>query len=183
MMEALQRYVRAAFFWMWVCIGLLLAYSSYSSFGAGFGALFFGIAFLYFGLKRLKNAKPNTKNVGHKRVAVSVFSVVICVVGMHGFQAFVRDHEASFSPLIAALERHRDVTGEYPDEIGELVPEFVASLPECPVTADRTGDRYYFKRKQGHRLAGTYIIQCPVGALFFPALGIYESDAREWLYD
>ena len=162
---------------------MLLAYSSYSSFGAGFGALFFGIAFLYFGLKRLKNAKPNTKNVGHKRVAVSVFSVVICVVGMHGFQAFVRDHEASFSPLIAALERHRDVTGEYPDEIGELVPEFVASLPECPVTADRTGDRYYFKRKQGHRLAGTYIIQCPVGALFFPALGIYESDAREWLYD
>ena len=137
----------------------------------------------FFGLKRLKNAKPNTKNIGLKRVAVSAFSVGICVAGMHGYISFAQEHETNFAPLIAAMERHRDVTGEYPDEIGELVPEFVASLPECPVTADWTGDHYYFKRKQGHRLAGTYIIQCTVGVFFFPVLGIYESDAREWVYD
>ena len=182
-MEALQRYVRDAFFWMWVCIGTLLAYSSYGVFAAGLGALCFGVAFLYFGLKRIRAARLDGNGTARKRIAVIVFSVSVCVAGMHGYMTFVQEHETNFSPLIAALERYRTVTGEYPDEIDELVPKFLTDLPECPVTAGRSNDLYYFKRKQGQRLAGTYIIQCPVGAFVFPVLGIYESDVRGWVYD
>jgi len=41
-MQALGRYLRAALFWFWICVGILLAFTSYNSYGSGFGAAMFG---------------------------------------------------------------------------------------------------------------------------------------------
>ena len=47
MMEALDRYLRAGFFWFWICVGVLLAFNSYDSYGSGLGAAMFGSSFLF----------------------------------------------------------------------------------------------------------------------------------------
>ena len=107
---------------------------------------------------------------------------MITVVGGHGSGSFIQEHETNFAPLLAALEQYRKTTGQYPDELGELVPEYLATLPECPVSGGWAGTDYYYKRKEGHRLEGTYLIQCAVGAFLFPHRGLYESDDEEWWY-
>ena len=79
MMEALDRYLRAGFFWFWIGVGILLAFNSYDGYGTGMGALFFGIAFLFYGLRRLKNRKSGAGNVRLQRIAVSIYSVGVFV--------------------------------------------------------------------------------------------------------
>ena len=102
--------------------------------------------------------------------------------GGSGSGSFIQEHETNFAPLLAALEQYRNTIGQYPDELAELVPEFVASLPECPVSAGWAGDDDYYKRKKGERRGGTYLIQCVVGVFLFPQRGLYESEDAEWWY-
>jgi len=179
MREAPTRYVRIATFGVWLGVGAFLALSSAGSYLAGLGALFFSVAFLYFGLRRLGNVEGPAAGVRLERVAVILCSVGIAVVGIRGAFGFIHEHEQNFAGFIAALERYKEVTGEYPDEPGDLVPEFVATLPECPGATEPTGGSYYFKRVGGYGPQGTYIIQCPIEAF---VLGIYESDVRQWVY-
>jgi len=181
MMEALDRGLRAAFFWFWICVGVLLAYESFGSFGSGLGAIYIGFFFLFYGLRRLFR-KLKAASVQRQDVAVVTYAVGLFVVGMTGLGSFTEEHETNFAPLLAALEQYRDTTGQYPDELPELLPEYVASLPECPVTGGWAGNSYYYKRKKGDRSEGTYIIQCAVGAFVFPQWAMIESDYDAWLY-
>ena len=190
MLEALDRYLRAGFFWFWICVGILLAFNSYDGYGTGMGALFFGIAFLFYGLRRLKNRKSGAVNVRFQRIAITIYSVGVFVVGIHGSQSFIQEHEANFAPLLFALEQYRNTTGQYPDELAELMPDYVTSLPECPVSGGWAGDSPHYskrtkgeyKRKKGQPREGTYIIQCVIGVFLFPQRGLYESEEADWWY-
>ena len=181
MMEVLERCLRAGFLWFLICMGLLMAFNSYDSYGNGLGAIMLGSCFIFYSLGRLYKAS-RALNVQLQDFAIVVLAFLITVVGGNGSGSFIQEHETNFAPLLAALEQYRNTTGQYPDELAELLPDYVASLPECPVSGGWAGDSYYYKRKQGHRLGGTYLIQCVVGVLLFPQRGLYESDDAEWWY-
>jgi hypothetical protein len=181
MWETLDRYLRAAFFWFWICVGVLLAYNSFGSYGSGLGALYIGIFFFIYGVRRLFR-KFRAAKVHRQDVAVVTYAVALFVVGMIGLGSFTDKHETNFAPLLAALEQYKNTTGQYPDELPELLPEYITNLPECPVTGGWAGDSYYYKRKKGQRSEGTFIIQCAVGAFVFPQLAMIESGDEAWLY-
>ena len=181
MLEALERYLRAGFFWFWICVGILLTFNSYDSYGSGLGALMFGCLFFVYALRTLYR-KFKASKVHFRDFAVVIFAIVVTVVGGLGSGSITQEHETNFAPLLAALEQYRTTSGQYPDELAELVPGFVASLPECPVSGGWAGDDYYYKRKKGEYLEGTYIIQCVIGVFLFPQRGLYESEDAEWWY-
>ncbi len=181
MMETLDRYLSAGFFWLLICLGLLMAFNSYDSYGNGLGAMMLGSCFIFYSLRRLYKASRASK-VQLQDYAIVVLAFLMTGVGVHGSGSFIQEHEAKFAPLLAALEQYRNTTGQYPDELAELLPGYVTSLPECPVSGGWAGDSYYYKRKKGHRFEGTYLIQCVVGAFLFPQRGLYESDDAEWWY-
>ena len=84
-----------------------------------------------------------------------------------------------FAPLLDALEKHRRDKNEYPKTLRELVPGYLASLPNCPYKEKWSlwkPEEYYFRRDDG-----TFIIQCTVGVFLFPTVATYESDGKYWL--
>ncbi len=178
MMEALDRYLRAGFFWFWICVGVLLAFNSYDSYGSGLGAAMFGSSFLFYGLWRLYS-KFKAAKVHLQDFAVVIYAVSVIAVGGSGSGSFIQEHETNFAPLLAALEQNRNTIGQYPDEPAELVPEFVASLHDCPVSGGWAGDDDYYKRKKSERWEGTYLIQCVVGVFLCPQRGLCESEDAE----
>ncbi len=177
----LDRYLRVAFFWFWFCVGILLAIYSYAGYGTGMAASMLGGVFFIYAVRRLYRASKAAK-VQIPDLAFVVYAVLVLGVGIHGTASFTQEHETNFAPLLAALEQYRDTTGQYPDELDELVPEYVASLPQCPVTSGWAEDGYYYKRKKGHRLQGTYIVTCVVGLFVFPQYAVYESEIASWMY-
>ena len=149
MMEALRRYLRAAEWWFWICVGILLAYNSYDSYGSGLSVLVFGSFLLFFALLRFYRAFRASK-VHRQDIAVAICAVLVVVVGVLGRGSFTQKHETNFAPLLAALEQYRNTTGQYPDELAELMPDYVTSLPECPVSGGWAGDSpHYSKRTKG----------------------------------
>ena len=181
MMATLGGYLRAAFFWFWVCVGILLAIYSYDGYGTGMAAFMLGSVFFIYAARRLYRAF-RARKVHVQDFAFVIYAVVVFVIGVFGSSSFIQAHETNFAPLLAALEQYRDATGEYPDEVTELVPEYVASLPKCPVTGSWAPELSYHKRKQGHRLQGTYLVQCVVGVFVFPQYALYESADASWIY-
>ncbi len=178
----LDRYLRIAFFWFWVGVGILLAIYSYDGFGTGIAAFMLGFVFVIYAVRRLYRAF-RAKKVHLQDFAFVVYAVALFGVGIHGSSSFIEKHETNFAPLFAALEQYRDTTGEYPDEVAELVPEYVASLPECPVVSGGWARGLsYYKRPPGHRLQGTYLVQCVVGVFVFPQYALYESKDAAWMY-
>ena len=181
-LETLDRYLRVAFFWFWFCVGILLAIYSYAGYGTGMAAFMLGSVFFIYAVRRLYRASKAAK-VQIPDLAFVVYAVLVLGVAIHGTGSFTQEHETNFAPLLAALEQYRDTTGQYPDELDELVPEYVASLPQCPVTGGWSGNgSYYHKRKKGHRLQGTYIVTCVVGVFVFPQYAMYESAHASWMY-
>ena len=177
----LDRYLRVAFFWFWVSVGILLAIYSYDGYGTGIAAFMLGSVFFIYAVRRLNRAFKASK-VRLPDFAFVIYAVVVFVVGVHGSSTFIQAHETNFAPLLAALEQYRDATGEYPDEVADLVPEYVTSLPKCPVSGSWAPELSYHKRQQGHRLQGTYLVQCVVGVFVFPQYALYESKDAAWMY-
>jgi hypothetical protein len=180
-LDTLDRYLRVAFFWFWVGAGILSAYNSFDGYGSGLGALMLGFVFFIYAVRRLSRALKASK-VRLPDFAFVVYAVLVFGVGIHGSSSFIQAHETNFAPLLAALEQYRSTTGEYPDEVAELVPEYVASLPKCPVSGGWAPELSYHKRQPGHRLQGTYLVQCVVGAFVFPQYALYESADAAWMY-
>jgi hypothetical protein len=77
-LEALERYLRAGFFWFWICVGILLAFNSYDDYGSGLGALMFGCLFFVYALRRLYR-KSKTSKVHFRDFALVIFAVVVTV--------------------------------------------------------------------------------------------------------
>ena len=180
-LETLDRYLRVAFFWFWIGVGLLAAIYSYDGYGAGLGASMLGFVFFIYAVRRLYRAFRASK-VHLPDFAFVIYAVALFGVGIDGSSTFIEEHETNFAPLFAALEQYRDATGEYPDEVAELVPEYLASLPKCPVSGGWAPDLSYHKRKPGHRWQGTYLVQCVVGVFVFPQYALYESADAAWMY-
>ena len=177
----LDRYLHVAFLWFWVAVGILAAIYSFDSYGAGLGALILGFVFFIYAVRRLYRASKASK-VHVQDFAFVIYAVVVFGVGINGSSSFIDAHETNFAPMLAALEQYRDATGEYPDKVAELVPEYVASLPKCPVSGGWAPNLSYHKRKPGHRLQGTYLVQCVVGVFVFPQYALYESKDAAWMY-
>ncbi len=84
--------------------------------------------------------------------------------------------EKDFAPLIVALERYRSDSGAFRENLEQLTPRYVSSIPSCP--AEHRPEVSYHLRKDGK-----FIIQCEVGTiLLFPQFAIYESDGSGWIY-
>ena len=182
MMEAQDRYQRAGQWWFWICAGLLLAFNSFGSYGSGLSVLLFGPFILFYALRRLYRAFRAEK-ADLQDFAVAICAVMVVVVGEFGRGSFTQKHETNFAPLLAALEQYQNTTGQYPDELAELMPEYMDSLPECPVSGGWASDSpRYGKREMSERWEESYRITCTVGAFLFPQYGIYDSERPGWWY-
>ena len=175
--EAVDRTLRTGLFWFWACLGIFLAFDSYNSFGSGLGALYFGIYFSIYVVWRLSK-KFWTGKLQRRDFAVVIYAALVFVVADAGSGAFKRKHEANFAPLFAGLEQYRNTIGRYPDELGDLVPKYVTSIPECPVPSG-----IYSPETSYRWNATSYGIKCEVGAFIFPFYGIYESEEATWAYN
>jgi hypothetical protein len=180
--QAVDRSLRTGLFWFWICAGILLAFNSFNSYGSGLGAIYFGFYFSIYAVWRL-GKKFWLGKVQLQDFAVFIYVALLFVVADVGSDAFKRKHEANFAPLFAGLEQYRNTIGRYPDELNELVPEFVTSLPECAMTG-RESPVTYYAQEDGDRWAATsYGIKCTVGGFIFPIYGMYESEDRTWIYN
>ena len=177
--EVVDRYLRTGLFWFWICVGTFLAFDSYNSFGSGLGALYFGIYFSIYVVWRLgKNFWARKLQL--RDVTVVVYAALVFVVADAGSDAFKRRHEANFAPLFAGLEQYRNTIGRYPDELDDLVPKYVTSIPECPVPIPRG---VYSPESSCRWDATSYGIKCEVGGFIFPFYGIYGSEKATWIYN
>lgn len=177
--EVVDRYLRTGLFWFWICVGTFLAFDSYNSFGSGLGALYFGIYFSIYVVWRLgKNFWARKLQL--RDATVVVYAALVFVVADAGSDAFKRRHEANFAPLFAGLEQYRNTIGRYPDELDDLVPKYVTSIPECPVPIPRG----VYSPESSYRWDATsYGIKCEVGGFIFPFYGIYGSEKATWIYN
>ena len=175
--EIHDRYFRAGLFWFWICVGIFLAFDSYNSFGSGLGALFFGIYFSIYVVWRL-GKKFWTGKLQLRDFAVVVYATLVFVVADVGSDAFKRKHEANFAPLFSGLEQYRNTIGRYPDELDDLVPKYVTSIPECPIISE-----IYSPESSYRWNATSYGITCTVGGFIFPFYGMYVSEKATWVYN
>ena len=76
------------------------------------------------------------------------------------------------------MEQYRNTIGRYPDELDDLVPEYVTSIPECPVP-----NGVYAPENSYRWDATSYGIKCEVGSFIFPNYGIYVSEKATWIYN
>jgi hypothetical protein len=174
--EAVDRSLRTGLFWFWICVGIFLAFDSFNSYG--YGTIAFGFYFSIYALWRLAR-KFWTGKVQLQDFAVLIYAVLLIVVADIGSDAFKRKHEANFAPLFAGLEQYRNTIGRYPDELDDLVPEYLTSLPDCPMTG-LDYDRYV---QADGSAAAAYGIKCTVGAFVFPFYGMYVSEKATWVYN
>ncbi len=175
--EAVDRSLRTGLFWFWICAGILLALDSYNSFGSGLGAFFFGIYFSIYVVWRL-GRKFWAGKVQLQDFAVVIYVALVFVVADVGSDAFKRKHEANFAPLFAGMEQYRNTIGRYPDKLHNLVPKYVTSIPECPVTS-----KIYSPESSYRWDATSYGITCTVGGFIFPFYGMYVSEKSTWVYN
>ncbi len=175
--ETMDRYLRTGLFWFWICAGILLMFDSYNSFGSWFGAIYFGFYFSIYALWRL-GKKFWLGKVQLRDFAVVIYAVLVFMVADLGSESFKRKHKANFAPLFAGLEQYRNTIGRYPDELDDLVPEYVTSIPECPVPSG-----IYTPESSYRWDATSYGIKCEVGGFIFPFYGIYVSEKATWIYN
>ncbi len=152
-------------------------FDSYNSFGSGLGAIYFGFYFSIYALWRLAK-KFWLGKVQLPDFAVLIYAVLVFMVADLGSESFKRKHEANFAPLFAGMEQYRNTIGRYPDELDDLVPQYVTSIPECPVP-----NGVYAPENSYRWDATSYGIKCEVGSFIFPNYGIYVSEKATWIYN
>jgi hypothetical protein len=171
--------VQAVIVWALVVVGLAFALSSPGSYGAGVGAKSTGGLLLVYGIVLLTKSLLRRDKSWRKAALCSVFAVGLMLIGDKGVSSVMVPFKRDFAPLLDALEKHRQEKSEYPKTLGELVPSYLASLPDCPYKRGWNSwkpEEYYYRRDDG-----TFIIQCAVGVFLFPTVAIYESDSKYWL--
>jgi hypothetical protein len=108
-----------------------------------------------------------------------MFAVGLMLIGNRGIDSVMTPFYRDFTPLLAAIKKHHQDRGGYPETLRELVPGYLTSLPDCPYIRGWNSwkpEEYYHRRDDG-----TFIIQCTVGVFLFPTVAIYESDGKYWL--
>lgn len=171
--------VQTVIFWVLVVVGLAFALSSPGSYGAGVGAISTGGLLLVYGVVLLTKSLLRRDKSWRKAALCSVFAAGLMMAGDKGISSVIVPFKRDFAPLLDALEKHRRDKSEYPKTLRELVPNYLASLPNCPYKEKWTlwkPEEYYHRRDDG-----TFIIQCTVGIFLFPTIAIYESDSKYWL--
>ena len=173
--DAIEKTVRRLFFWGVIALGGIFAARSFSSYGSGTAALLVGFVFFTLGLVRLVKGLW-ARTVRLRDPGMLIYGILVTNVSMAGQSAFIREHEANFEPLFAALEQYRQARGSYPEKLVDLVPDFVVTLPQCP-TQLRSSGTFYSRGK------GTYHLECTIGvAGLFPYRGWYNPNQAEWYY-
>lgn len=171
--------VQAVIFWALAVVGLAFALSSPGSYGAGVGAVSTGGLLLVYGVVLLTKSLLRRDKSWRKSALCSAFAVGLMLIGDRGIDSVMTPFHRDFTPLLAAIEKHHQDKGGYPKTLRELVPNYLASLPNCPYKEKWTlwkPEEYYHRRDDG-----TFIIQCTVGVFLFPTVAIYESDSKYWL--
>jgi hypothetical protein len=79
------------------------------------------------------------------------------------------------NPVLSKIETFREEKGRYPEEIGELVPGYLTSIPDCFPPGLPTPVHYYYRKEDV-----SFYLGCPlVGfgkAAFTPGTGWYLWD-------
>jgi hypothetical protein len=173
--EAIEKTVRRIFFWGVIALGGVLAARSFTSFGSGTGALLFGSVFFLNGLLRsVKGLWTRTARL--KDPVMLIYGLLLVAISSAGHTAFIRKHEANFEPLFAALEQYRLASGTYPEKLVDLTPDYVVTLPQCPMQLRSSGTFY-------SRSEDSYHLECMIGVSgLFPYRGWYNPNQAEWFY-
>ncbi len=179
-LSKLDQYLSTGFFWFWIGIGVILVFKSTQSYGASTAAMFLGLIYLIYGLFWLiKACRAGSDNL-LPMVAIAVVGFLMLSIGQSGQTQQIRAFETDFASLITALEHYEKETGEYPEVLKKIVPEYLNILPECPVrTSSTAGDRsvYYVRHD-----TGGYFMQCTIGAFLFPYRAMRGSKDKDWFY-
>ena len=179
-LSKLDQYLSTGFFWFWIGIGVILVFKSTQSYGASITATFLGFIYFIYGLFWLIKARRAGSDNLLPMVAIAVVGFLMLSIGQSGETRHIRAFETDFAPLITALEHYEKETGEYPEVLKKLVPEYLNILPECPArTSSTAGDRsvYY-----GRHDTGGYFMQCTIGAFVFPYRAMRGSKDKDWFY-
>ncbi|CAK8716773.1 hypothetical protein GMJAKD_05950 [Candidatus Electrothrix aarhusensis] len=73
-----------------------------------------------------------TRKSIQQRVALMVIGAILLVSGPVSCSVQSRLLELRLQPVIAALKTYRDINGNYPDSLDQLVPDHLESIPSCP---------------------------------------------------
>jgi hypothetical protein len=146
----------------------LVAFDAVFSGSVMASALVCPIWFLVSLVKSIKR-HPGWK-VGLSRIVIPILTLAI-VVGNDALQSRIAD--ANAERIIVACEQFRAVTGNYPDQLDELVPKYLSSIPRAKY-ALTSGDFRYWNRDGNHQLMWDKI----------PPFGrkIYDFELRKWRY-
>ena len=86
--------------------------------------------------------RPKLKFFGYKLLIYAV--MVIASIGLHEFEITNAEHRAE--PIIAAVNKYQQDKGHYPDGLANLVPAYLAEIPEAriiPAAFAPTGYSYF----------------------------------------
>jgi len=83
-----------------------------------------------------------------------------------------REVERRFDPVITALDKYRNDSGEYPGSLDKLAPTYLAEIPICP---------FYHEQAYKKFPNETYRFLCYNGIItFFPYGRYYSSSTKSW---
>jgi hypothetical protein len=108
--------------------------------------------------------------IGLSRIAIPVLMLVI-VGGNARIQAKIAN--ANAERIIAACEQFRAATGKYPDQLEELVPKYLSSIPRAKYNLMFSNFRYW-------NLDGNHQLLWDENPPF--GIRIYDLELRKWRY-
>jgi hypothetical protein len=108
--------------------------------------------------------------IGLSRIAIPVLALAI-VAGNAAIQSKVANANAEL--IIVACEQFRAATGKYPDQLGELVPKYLSSIPRAKYSLAFSDFRY-------RNLNGNHLLMWDERPPF--GRRMYDFESRKWRY-
>lgn len=134
--------------------------------------IWFAARTAYCVLVRISRIPARTGNLRHQATMAAICVVSLAITTWLGFSGFplLRYRMAS---VISQIETFRAEKGGYPEEIKQLVPEYLPAIPGCSPPGYPL-PMYYFKRED------SFMITCHIigfgKASFEPSTGWYSWD-------
>lgn len=138
------------------------------------GLLWYAIGIAYFLLLGALGIRSQAERIRHQAVMIGMClaSIMITVCLTLVLFPLLRYR---MSPVLSKIETFREEKGRYPEEISELVPGYLTSIPDCFPPGLPTPVHYFYRKE-----IDSFYLGCPlVGfgkAAFEPGQGWYIWD-------
>ncbi|MEW6357919.1 MAG: hypothetical protein AB1696_16415 [Planctomycetota bacterium] len=117
-----------------------------------FGVLAIGLLFLAGGIYALLSLRKNERELARAYAVQSLLGLVtlVAIFGTFHVNRWIGHRNAT--PIIAAVKQYKELHGEYPVRLEDLVPEFLDKAPRC-VRVDLLRGRYGYFYDAEHKWA------------------------------